>query len=278
MNKIFFFLVFISGFGGVLGHKIYAQDQGIYIHKKVLLQGEFESEFIHSQYDARLVTNTASTTNDDNAIPRFQVDRLMLKPKITLVEDVYLEGELEFFGDGTNTLLKEAYGVVKLPGNIFIKVGLDDRFFINPEERGTEIYPLNGTAFWRDEDVGITVGGDHPWGHKTSFYWRTAVTNGLALREHGVGKNNVYFMLHDNRQIDDLTKGGKEVSGGLGLKYQGTELSWDALGFGSWAELRIGMSATQTVTDVDFLREVITGYTSKATKTIGLGGGSLISI
>src|SRR3989338_2599326 len=253
MNKIILTIIFMT----LVVSLSFSEEGGIQIHPQVSLNGEFESEFIDSQKDSDLVTNTSSTTNDDNSIPRLQVDRLMLKPKITFSKNLYLEGELEFFGDGTNTLLKEGYGVLQFPSNLFLKVGLDDRFFMNPQERKTEIYPLNGTAFWRDEDVGVTLGGDY-----ASFYWRASITNGLAIREQGVGKNSVYFMLHDNRQIDELTKGDKEYGIGLGLKNVGEKIAWNLMTFGYWSRLRKKMSQTQTVTDVNFLKEVITGYTS----------------
>ena len=274
IKKYFFlFLIFVS-FSSVIPLNLQAQNQGFFTLGNnngkgawFSLGGELEVEGVDSQNDSDLVTNTASTTNSDNSVSRFQVDRLMLKPKITLpLKDIYVEGELEFFGNNTGTLLKEAYVVIELPKHLFFKVGLDDRFFMNPEDRGTEIYPLNGTAFWRDEDVGFTFGGDHPVRQgRGLWYWRTSLTNGLVLREQGVGKNDVYFMLHDNRQINDLTKNDKEYGGGLGYKYLGEKVTWDFMAFGFWSKLRNNVAVTDTVTDIDFLKEVITGYTSNST-------------
>jgi len=266
INKVFLTIVFAILFARLS----FSQEMGIQLHPKISLRGELETEFIDSQKDSDFVTSTATTTSDDNSIPRFQVDRLMLKPKITFSESLYLEGELEFLGDGTHTLLKEGYGVITFPSNIFLKVGLDDRFFINPEERKTEVYPLNGTAFWQDEDVGMVVGGDHALSKKTEWYWRTSLTNGLALREQGVGKNSVYFMLHDNREINDLTNKEKEYGMGVGLK--SVAKKWDVMMFGVQSKLRHDMTQTQTATDIDFLKEVITGYTSDNRDNWFLGG------
>jgi hypothetical protein len=228
------------------------------------LGGELEVEAIDSTNDANLITNTDTTTNDDNSVSRFSVDRLMLKPKITLPsKKVYIEGELEFFGTSTGTLLKEAYAVIDLSKNIFLKIGLDDRFIMNPEDRGTEIYPINGTAFWRDEDIGFTFGGEHPAEDEKGLWsWRASITNGLALREQAVGKNDVYFIIHDQRQTNDITDNTKEYGLGLGYTSLKSKAKWGFFAFGFWSHLREGVSLINTATDVDFLQEVIPAYTS----------------
>jgi len=198
--------------------------------------GELELEFINTQDDAFI----------SEPEPHFQLDKFVLLPKVHLSDNATLEAELEF----TQSSVKVVVGTLTfsdLPLDSELKIGLDCRF-IAPS-RKTEGYPLNGNAFWRDEELGLT------WSTKREpFYGILSVSQGLELDSRGVGEDNSYRMLHDNVLVGSYG-GVKEVGVGLGFAQELGRLgAVDVLGFGFFNEL--------SDADVAFLKANLSGYTS----------------
>ena len=150
---------------------------------------EFETKFLVPQGDEVFAFNNGAqgiihyNENQD----RFSLDKITLIPRLNLNDVFTFYSELEASLNRKNTIVertffREAHATLILPHSFFLKVGLEDRF-ISPEfvadnraegdnKRLTAAYPINGVAFWKDEDLGITLGADHPIGAQTSFYWR----------------------------------------------------------------------------------------------------------
>ena len=242
------------------------------------LGGEMEAEMVATQKDTKNSFNstTASppvTAGDGvytttSGSTRFRFDKIMLKPKIfypTKEENkFFVQGEFDFMALGLNgsssdsAFAKELFFNFNLSQHFFLKVGLDDRFFAplgDPDNRGTEIYPLNGTSFWRDEDWQVQLGADF-----SHLYFRTALSNGLTLNDMPVGKDATYQIIHDDRSTDDLGDSTKEIAAGIGLK-GGEKLKFDLLGFGSYSK--------RSADEAQFLQDVFSGTQPRDNGLIG---------
>ncbi len=166
--------------------------------------GELEIEYRDAQGDAK------------DSQSQFKIDQFYLIPKIKLKENVSMKAEIAMT-DG-KTILEEGHVTFAgFPGKTFIKVGLEDRFI--KRSRITETYPLNGSAFWRDDDLGITVGG------KLDFaYWFFSYTNGLRIAKSATELTTQKVMedggakfLHEDRNVGDESE-NKEIGFGAGRK------------------------------------------------------------
>ena len=172
--------------------------------------GELEVEYRDAQGDA------------SDSQSQFRIDQLYLVPKIKLKENVSLKAEIQFT-DG-KTLLEEGHVTFAgFPGKTFIKVGLEDRFI--KRSRITETYPLIGSAFWRDDDLGITVGGKLDY-----VYWFLSYTNGLRIAKDAATLTTQKVMedggakfLHEDRNVGDESE-NKEIGFGAGHKHNLGEL------------------------------------------------------
>lgn len=168
--------------------------------------------------------DTENDINTSEPEGHFRVEFIMLAPKITLANNISAESEIEFETSG-EILLNELYITFKkLPLNSFLKAGLEDRFI--KVSRKTETYPLIATAFWRDDDVGLTWGGEHE-----ALYWRLSLTNGNRLADKQVSRDSSYPMLKDGRSNTSKSQ-TKEIGAGIGTKYNLTDMQQiNALGF-----------------------------------------------
>ena len=225
-------------------------------------EGDLDLEFFRGD-------PSISHTNEKRG--KFRIDRLMLIPQLNIQEIIKAYAELEATTqrDQTNsTFFREGHLSFYFPYHFFMKVGLEDRF-ISPEfmavnsSRGdnkklTEVYPINGTAFWEDEDLGLTFGGDHPVTEGSTLYWRGSVTNGLSLQHDELTRNQIYPIFHDDRHSQNLNidlSDNKEAGMGFGFKHAFSRpISVDILGF--------FFNKSLNMQDVTFLTTVIPGYSS----------------
>lgn len=198
--------------------------------------GELEFEFVDTKKHASV----------DEPEPHFQLDKLMLIPRVSLSEDIYLYGEIEFY---TSSLLaKYIYAHFgNLPFNSFLRVGFDQKFM--KPSRKTERYPLAGNAFWRDNSAGIYAGGEFK-----PLYWRFSCTNGFEINQRQITEDDSLDMLHDNLRTNNYDSPG-ELGLGLGFKKdfeRGGKI--DLLGFSYFSRL--------SGADETFLKSNVTGYNS----------------
>ncbi|MBN2372649.1 hypothetical protein JXL19_02520 [bacterium] len=205
--------------------------------KRFKLGGEMEFEYVDTRSDQKI----------DNPEGHFQVERFSLIPQIQVAENIILEALLLFSPEKTD--VNETYAVISgLPLDSFLKLGMDDRFISEKPNRRTEAYPLIGTAFWRDDEAGITWSGKHK-----EFYWNLSLTNGFALGKKEPSEDKSYQMIQDKRQTSDNNE-NKDIGLGLGWKrsFASNHLI-DVHGFGYFAKL--------SRDDIDFLKK-IAGYGS----------------
>lgn len=98
----------------------------------------------------------------DSPDPHMELHKLRLSPRVDFVKsktlgEIFAKADIDFYPTKGDTLLKRATVHHEVqPGWLVgssIKFGLDDRF-IRPRKL-TQNYPLLGTAFWRDQTVGL---------------------------------------------------------------------------------------------------------------------------
>ncbi len=241
--------------------------------ESLTLGAEFESEFLaHEGDDAfSFVNGNQGILHTNRQKDRFSINKLTLIPQFNFKDKIHFYSELEAFVNRSeldDAFFREAHVTFFPHPRLFIKAGLDDRF-ISPEfsaendaagddKRLTEVFPVNGTAFWKDEDVGITVGGNHPYKEKTTFYWRGSYTNGLSLRHDEITRNQIYPILHDDRDASNINidlNGKRDYGIGIGIRHLLKEDSRFNI-FGFYYNNHLAL------TDRDFLRDVIRGYNS----------------
>lgn len=210
--------------------------------------GELELEFVDTQDD----------TNIGEPEPHFQIDKFSLIPRVHFAEDITLEADL-YFQDSSARVDEAFVTFAKLPFNSELKVGLDDRFIM--PKRMTERWPLAATAFWKDEEFGITWSTE-----QEPFYGILTWSQGLEIDETDVGEDDSsgnYAMLHDDSRRSNYG-GIKEVGVGLGLKQELGDLGEvDILGFGYFNEL--------TDNDISTLKSDISSYTSNDDEQYRIG-------
>jgi hypothetical protein len=169
---------------------------------KVKIGGELELEFIKSQ---------SNSEAENNPHARFAIDKFVFSPEVLFTDSITFRADIEA-GTGGNIKIDEAWIRFKdLPHNTYIKIGLED-IFIKPH-RKTEDYPINGYAFFQDEDLGIFAGGDYE-----RWYWRASITNGRKLANRRIQEDNVYPIIHEDD--DNIEQNhNKEIGIGMGLRH-----------------------------------------------------------
>ncbi|MDD4294125.1 MAG: hypothetical protein PHP69_01265 [Candidatus Omnitrophica bacterium] len=214
--------------------------------------GEVELEFVKTKNHASI--------NEDGA--HFQLDKVVLSPKVNFTEDIFFYGNFEFYSDSSS--VESAYlQFDNLPGDSFAQVGIKKRFM--EPDRKTERYPLAGNAFWRDQTAGIFLGGD-----LEPFYWRFSYTNGYELQEKSATEDASLKIFHDDLRTAEYSDLG-EAGIGLGIKKDlGAAGKFDILGFSYFSEL--------SPEDETFLESKISGYGSDDKKQYRYGANLSYSI
>jgi hypothetical protein len=169
---------------------------------QVKLGGELELEFIKSQ-------DEVGSGGNSNA--RFAIDKVVLTPQVAFTDTITLQADIEFGGSGGAKVDEAWLKVTGLPRDSYVKVGLEDVFY--KPHRKTESYPINGHAFFQDEDLGLHGGGDY-----NQFYWRVSITNGRHLADRKLQEDNVYPITHDNMSNTE-DNDNKEIGLGVGMKH-----------------------------------------------------------
>ena len=219
------------------------------------LGGEVEAEITAGEKDSKnsFTSATGGFFHREEGYVDLHFDKVMLRPRFYYPD----KKDAKFFAQGDIELLDAAFiKEMFLQFNVgkgYLKLGLDDRFFApgDPDTRITESYPINGTSWWRDEDMQAQLGFDFK-----RVYLRFAVSNGLTLGGLPIGKKETYHILHDDRNTADSNT-WKEGALGLGFKW-GERALWDLLLFGTYTQL----SDSEPNDEVALLKQVFRGYTS----------------
>jgi len=245
---------------------------------------EFEMEFLHPEGDddGAFTVGAIRAVHTNQDFDRFSIDKLSIMPRIDYRDRLHFFGELEGHttkrGEADTTIVREAHLTFDITEHFFIKAGLDERF-ISPEfmsnidvfagnKRLTEVYPINGIAFWKDEDLGLTLGGHHPFSDEIKMWWRLSMTNGLALDHEEITRNKIFPILADDRDIQNVNfdaNDNMEIGAGLGLTHDLTkDMRLNLLAFYYTGRL--------SARDVDLLNAGIQGYASREHKNWMAGG------
>ena len=208
------------------------------------ISGELELDYLNAQSDDNADGDVTTDSGGSESDGRFQIDKLALTTKVHYSDDIYWKNKLEFqpgTGKDTNTVdIDNSYLLVKHflehlglfdPTEAYLSIGLKDPF--EKPHRDTENYNLVSTAFHRDEELGIQLGG-----HYSPLYWRFSVSNGNELNDRSPNDDSSDFeIIHDNElNVDENSN--KEVSFGLGIDMGlGSFGEIDLLGFYNTAHL-----------------------------------------
>lgn len=223
---------------------------------RLTLGGKLELNFVDTQAER----NPAFGPPTDNPDMHLDFDRLRLEPEFDVGRGLSLVGQLDFFADDGDTLLKEAtlnhsWRPRGIDGERIwwfrsrAQIGIDDRFnHRGPRARVSETYPLAGTAFWRDEQIGaiwnVTLG--HRKGNRRAApkeigddYWmpRDELTNSTTYGAFDFSGNpgalELYASISDGFTLDgktvtkddallqEILQDDREVSTGLSLNEVG---------------------------------------------------------
>ncbi len=213
------------------------------------LGGKLEFEFLDSQKDRDEVDVTTSDREADGA-SSFQIDKLVLKPEMFFNDDITMTAVIEFAeqGDGKESSVNvdEAYLTWKHfleylfvpqgkdPTNTWLMVG-DMNYFEKtwkPGKRRTENWDLVASTFYRDDDIGIRIGGDLDLHPLFQPFWYVQLSNGNRIDDRSpMDCSGAYEMLvYDESNLDynnhKMWRGG--VGNSMDLDKAGTleYLAW----------------------------------------------------
>lgn len=219
--------------------------------EKIKIGGELEFEYRDVQNEKG---HAAGST--DNPYGQFQIDKFELYLEAKLDDNITLYTEIKT--DPDKTTLDEAHVTFSnLPFDSYLRLGLQDRF-IKPS-RKIETYPIAGTAFWRDVDIGIELGGEIK-----PFYYRLSLTNGLRLSTKEIGEDASFKIIQDDDDNRDYNN-SKEI--GIGIGYKDKFLKDHKIDL-----LLFSYLSSLSDADVSFLKTNLPGYTSNKDTNILVGG------
>lgn len=155
---------------------------------QVNLGGELEFEFVKTE-------DGIGVSDPD---PRFQIDQFYLYPTAKYKDLAFFSADIAIKTSDTQTALLEE-GWVKMNGipfNTYVELGINDLFIANIQRKAeTEILVEN--AFYRDDDVGVRVGGKPlDW-----LYWEAGAGNGFRLGTRFASEDPSFPMIADRRNV-----------------------------------------------------------------------------
>ncbi len=248
----------------VPGLKAMAQDTGFLSSKgaDIQLKGELEYELVATESEPDLEGAEESTrggTGEPNA--HLQLDKFVLQPIVKIGDNLKLDAQI--YIKESSTQLNEVHAKFSnlKGGNTWLDLGLYERWPNGQYSRVSEGYPLIGTAFWRDDAMTITLGGEHG-----AMYWMLSAGNGYEIDSKQVAEDggDIQDMIHDNHSTGDFD-----------------EPEW-GLNLGVKSELENGANVDVTAfyyvdklsdADISTLADYLGGYTSTddSKRRIGVG-------
>lgn len=229
---------------------------------KIDLKGAAEFEYVNVEddNDTERIRRDATSEVNDVENPRFQVDKVTLRlTAMSEDENIGFSSEFEW-DEGDTAFFDDAYIFIKgmEVGSTtnFAKLGLMSRY-IEPK-KVFESYPLNGFAWYEDEEYLFLYGGEYDDGW---LYWRAELARANELNDKSPTESTQFEMIHDNRRTSNSSEIGNSVAGGggIGIKFDTEKFGkFDIMGFGragkltdedvSWLQGLVGYSAIETST------------------------------
>ncbi|MGR9012410.1 MAG: hypothetical protein ACU83U_02085 [Gammaproteobacteria bacterium] len=155
----------------------------------VNLGGELEFEFVK--------TDDSPGINEPD--PHFQIDQLYLYPTAKYKNFAYFSADISLKTDSAS--IEEAWArFFAIPFNTYVEVGLNDLFMANIQ-RKTETEILIESAFYRDDDMGVRIGGKpYDW-----LYWEASMTNEYQLGTRSAGEDSSFPLIADRRNTKNAS-------------------------------------------------------------------------
>lgn len=157
---------------------------------QVDLGGELELEFVKAEDGIGVAEPDA----------HFQIDQLYLYPTAKFNNTAFFSADIAIKASDTQTgLLEEAWAKYFFePANTYVEAGLNDLFIANIQ-RKTETEILIESAFYRDDDLGVRVGGKPlDW-----LYWEASATNGFQLGTRVASEDSSFPLIADRRNTSN---------------------------------------------------------------------------
>jgi hypothetical protein len=151
------------------------------------LGGELEYEFVKTENGAGVAKRNA----------RFQIDQLYLYPKVRYRDMALFSADIAI--KTSTALIEEAWAqFYGISYNTYVEIGLNDLFIANIS-RKTEAEILIESAFYRDDDMGIRLGGKpSDW-----LYWQVGVTNGFQLGTRSASEDPSFVFIADRKNASN---------------------------------------------------------------------------
>lgn len=214
------------------------EDQGkgfiSYKGAEIQLKGELEYEFVDTERESD--SDTPNVSGEDTAEPKphFQLDKFVLQPIIKIGDDLKFDAQI--YVQESKTYLNEFHTKWShLPLNSWVDVGLYERWAKSFYDRKTEGYPLLGTAFFRDDALTVTWGGE-----LEPLYWMVSAGNGYEMDHKQVAEDSggISKIIHDDHSTSDFDN--PEFGFNIGLRQELFGGQLDLLGFYYVDELSSG--------------------------------------
>ncbi len=171
--------------------KLYAGETGFLSIKGADFQlgGEMEFEFVDTDSDGK------------DADPHFQLDKVVLHPKIKIGDDIKLDAQI--YVQESKTYLNEIHAkITGFSPDCWLDAGLYERWLKSQHGRKTEGYSLLGTSFYRDDALTVTWGGE-----SGAFYWMLSAGNGYEIDQKQIAEDGASDskIIHDNHATSGLS-------------------------------------------------------------------------
>jgi len=198
------------------------------------LGGKMEFEFLDTETDRSGLDTATTSARERGGASSFQLDKVVLKPEIFINDDITLVAVIEFAGqsDGKENSVNVDEAYLKWnnfleylfipegrdPTNTYIMVG-DFNYFEKtwkPGKRKTENYDLVTSTFFRDDDLGIRVGGGTDCHPLLKPFWYFQLSNGNRIDDRSIQDRSGAFemLVYDENNLD--FNNNKMLRGGLG--------------------------------------------------------------
>jgi len=189
------------------------------------LKGEVELELKDIERESDTDVPNVSGTDTNEPEMHFDVDKVVLQPIIKIGDNLKLDAQLYFLESEAE--LNEVHAKFShLILDTWVDVGMYERWCKGFYGQQTEGYPILGTAFFRDDAITVTWGGD-----LKPLYWMVSVGNGYEIDDKTVIEDSggINDVLHDDRSTSDFNN--LEFGFNLGLKQEIAGGKLDLLGF-----------------------------------------------
>lgn len=164
------------------------------------LGGELEFEFVDTESGSNIANSASPSTVLTNVAKpnaHFQIDQLYLYPKVTYKDMALFSADIAV--KTSSTIIEEAWVRFFSTPRTYVEAGLNDQTIANvPRKTETEI--LIESVFYRDDDLGLRLGGKPAdW-----LYWEVSVTNGNTLKgNRQVSEDPSFFMIADRKNLSN---------------------------------------------------------------------------